>query len=127
MCARGHSERRRWDGATADTAPKQRHMDQFIQGLGNIPAAAVYLFVFVWLAAESCGVPLPNEIVLLLAGSLAAQHRGLVPALLVVVGTVGSLLGASAAYAIGRRGGRTAVLRFGRFFRLDERRLNAVE
>src|SRR5260221_11636769 len=102
-------------------------MNQLLQGLGTIPAVVVYLFVLLWLGAESTGVPLPNEIVLLLAGSLAAQGRGLSPVLLVVVGTVGSLVGASSAYAIGRRGGRTAVLRFGRFLRLDERPLGAVE
>ena len=102
-------------------------MNQLLQGLGTIPAVVVYLFVLLWLGAESTGVPLPNEIVLLLAGSLAAQGRGLSPVLLIVVGTAGSLAGASSAYAIGRRGGRTAVLRFGRFLRLDERRLDAVE
>ena len=72
-------------------------MDQLLQGLGTIPAVVVYLFVLLWLAAESSGVPLPNEIVLLLAGSLAAQGRGLSPVLLIVVGAAGSLVGASSA------------------------------
>ena len=103
-------------------------MTQVLNSLASIPAIAVYLFVFVWLAAESTGLPLPNEIVLLLAGSLAGRPgHGLSAILLVIVALVGSLLGASIAYSIGRRGGRAAVLRLGRRFRLDERRLDSVE
>ena len=99
-----------------------------IAALGHIPAAAVYLFVFVWLAAESCGVPLPNEVVLLLAGSLAAQpSRGLSGLLLVIVATLGSLTGATAAYTIGVRGGRDAVIRLGSRFGLDGKRLDGIE
>ena len=102
-------------------------MTQLVTTLTQIPPIAVYLFVFVWLAAESCGLPLPNELVLLLAGSLAAQHsQALSPVFLVLFATAGSLIGASAAYTIGRRGGRGAVLRFGRRVRLDERRLDSV-
>jgi membrane protein DedA with SNARE-associated domain len=103
-------------------------MTQVLNSLASIPALAVYLFVFVWLAAESTGLPLPNEIVLLLAGSLAGRPgHDLSAMLLVIVALVGSLLGASLAYYIGLRGGRAAVLRLGRRFRLDERRLDSVE
>jgi membrane protein DedA with SNARE-associated domain len=103
-------------------------MVQVLNSLASIPALAVYVFVFVWLAAESTGLPLPNEIVLLLAGSLAGRPgHGLSAILLVMVALVGSLLGASIAYYIGLRGGRAAVLRLGRRFRLDEHRLDSVE
>lgn len=103
-------------------------MTQLVTTLAHIPSLAVYLFVFIWLAAESCGVPLPNELVLLLAGSLTAvAHAALSPPLLVVVATIGSLVGASAAYGIGLRGGRVAVLRLGRRIRLDDKRLAGVE
>lgn len=103
-------------------------MQSFIAGLGQFPAPLIDLFVFVWLAAESCGVPLPNELVLLLAGSLAAQRADPVGAvILTLIATTGSLVGASAAYAIGARGGRPLIMRLGRFVRLDERRLDSVE
>lgn len=103
-------------------------MQSFISGLGTVPSPLIDLFVFVWLAAESCGVPLPNELVLLLAGSIAAQRGdplGMVE--LALTATAGSLVGATAAYFIGVRGGRAAILRLGRFVRLDERRLDMVE
>lgn len=103
-------------------------MQSFISGLAHVPAPLIAVFVFVWLAAESCGLPLPNELVLLLAGSLAAQRNdpvGLV--VLALVATAGSLTGATAAYQIGVRGGRAAILRYGRVIRLDAKRLDMVE
>jgi membrane protein DedA with SNARE-associated domain len=104
-------------------------IQHFVNELGNIPPIAIYAFVCVWLAAESCGFPLPNELVLLATGSLAAQHtsHSVSPVLLVVLATAASVGGASAAYEIGRRGGRAAVLRFGRYIRLDEARLDYIE
>ena len=103
-------------------------MSQLIATISNIPPVAVCLFVFVWLALESCGAPVPNELVLLLVGSLTATtHADLSPIVVVVVATLGSLVGASAAYTIGLRGGRAAVLRLGRRIRLDEKRLDGVE
>jgi membrane protein DedA with SNARE-associated domain len=101
-------------------------MDQLLASLAHIPPLAVYGFVFIWLAAESAGAPVPNEVVLLLAGSLATKAELSAP-VLVLVALAGSVGGASLAYAIGARGGRAAVLRFGRIFRLDEKRLDDIE
>jgi membrane protein DedA with SNARE-associated domain len=103
-------------------------MSTFIHSLATIPPAATYVFAFVWLLFESCGVPLPNELVLLLLGSLIEQRSHPAElALLALVATAGSLAGATIAYFIGARGGRPAVLRFGRIFRLNEARLDSVE
>jgi membrane protein DedA with SNARE-associated domain len=101
-------------------------IQHFINSMAEVPPLLIYGFIVVWLALESCGLPLPNELVLLAAGSLAGQ-RLLSPVLLVLIATAASVAGASAAYEIGKRGGRAAVLRFGRYIRLDERRLDAVE
>lgn len=101
-------------------------MDHLLAGIANIPSLAIYGFVFVWLAAESAGAPVPNELVLLFTGSLAANGHVAAP-LLTVVAVAGSVLGASFAYAIGRRGGRATVLRFGRYLRLDAAQLDMIE
>ncbi|MDE3229736.1 MAG: DedA family protein [Chloroflexota bacterium] len=103
-------------------------MQSFISGLGHVPSPIIDLFVFVWLAAESCGVPLPNELILLLAGSIAAQRAdpiGLIE--LTAVATLGSLVGATAAYYIGARGGRALIVRLGRYVGLNPSRLDLVE
>jgi membrane protein DedA with SNARE-associated domain len=103
-------------------------MQQFLSGLAGIPPLAVYGFVFIWLALESAGAPVPNELVLLVAGSIAAQRgHPVFPPVLVLIATVGSLLGAFTSYTIGFRGGRPLVLRVGKPLRLDEERLNRVE
>lgn len=103
-------------------------MQSFITGLAHVPSPMIDLFVFIWLAAESCGIPLPNELVLLLAGSIAAQRSdpvGLIE--LAVVATLGSLVGATAAYIIGARGGRALILRLGHYVGLNANRLDMVE
>lgn len=103
-------------------------MEQFLSGLASIPAVVVYLFIFAWLLFESAGLPLPNELVLLLCGSITAQPgHNIFPPLLVVIATVGSLGGALLSYTIGYRGGRRLVLRVGRLLRIDERRVDSVE
>lgn len=103
-------------------------IQHFVASLHTIPALAVYGFIIAWLALESCGLPLPNELVLLATGSIAAQRgSSLSPILLVVIATAASVAGASAAYEIGKRGGRAAVLRVGRVFGVTEARLDAVE
>ncbi len=101
-------------------------VQHFLQTMTTVPPLAIYAFVFAWLALESCGLPLPNELVLLFTGSLAAHHI-VSPVALVAIAAVGSTLGATGAYEIGKRGGRAAVLRFGHYIRLDTERLDAVE
>jgi membrane protein DedA with SNARE-associated domain len=102
-------------------------IQHFLNDLASIPPIAIYAFICVWLAAESCGFPLPNELVLLATGSVAAQHHGVSPVLLVILATISSVGGASAAYEIGRRGGRALIMRFGRYIRLNEARLDYIE
>jgi membrane protein DedA with SNARE-associated domain len=101
-------------------------IQQLIAGMAHIPPLAIYAFIALWLAAESCGLPLPNELVLLFAGSLASQGT-VSPVALVLIASISSVGGATIAYEIGRRGGRPAVLRVGRYIRLNETRLDAVE
>ena len=103
-------------------------MESFIHNLETVPPLLTYGFAFIWLAFESCGVPLPNELVLLLLGSLIEQrHSPFELVALALIATAGSLMGATVAYFIGARGGRALVLRLGRFLRLDEKRLTAIE
>ncbi|MGH7758033.1 MAG: DedA family protein [Candidatus Dormibacteria bacterium] len=70
----------------------------------------MYLFLLFWLAAESVGVPLPDEAVLLTVGFLA--HEGTVePAPAIACAAAGAVIGSSASYTLGLRLGRPAVAR----------------
>ncbi len=59
--------------------------------------------VFIGMTIESVGIPLPSEVIMPLAGALAAGRAALIGA--IIVGTAGNLAGSLLAYAIGRGGG----------------------
>jgi membrane protein DedA with SNARE-associated domain len=68
---------------------------------------------------ENLFPPIPSEIVLPLAGYQVS--RGVLGfGWSVVAATIGSVVGALLLYWLGRRGGRPAVLRFGRVLRVNE-------
>jgi membrane protein DedA with SNARE-associated domain len=74
------------------------------------------------MVVETVFPPVPSEVVLPLAGSLVAG--GQVDMLVAVLAaTTGSVLGAWVLYALGRFGGRPALLRLHPVLRMDERRL----
>jgi membrane protein DedA with SNARE-associated domain len=82
------------------------------------PAAAM--------AVESVFPPIPSEVVLPLAASLVASGA-LSFLVAVLAATAGSVLGAWVLYAMGRFGGRPALLRLGPLRRIDEARLARAE
>jgi membrane protein DedA with SNARE-associated domain len=97
--------------------------------------AVGYLGVALWVAIESVIIPIPSELVLPFAGFLAAQPNSLEPMtgapwsipLLVAAATVGSLIGALVAYAIGYWGGRPVLVRWGKYLRFTEADLDRTE
>jgi membrane protein DedA with SNARE-associated domain len=103
-----------WEQAAAAT---QALLDQY--GL-----LAIALFVLI----EEAGVPIPipGDIVMLLAG--VRVHQGQSNLWLVLVSLeLASVLGASCLYALARRAGRTTVYRYGRFLHLTPARLDRTE
>ena len=68
------------------------------------------VLLFVLVALESTGVPLPGETALITAGVLAAQgHYSIVS--VIVVAAAGAIVGDNAGYWIGRKGGRALLNR----------------
>lgn len=80
--------------------------------------------VFVLMALESMVAPVPSEGVMPFAGFLVADGR--FPNLWIVtsIATLGSLLGSWLGYEMGKRWGRPAVVRWGRWLLLSERDLD---
>lgn len=66
-----------------------------------------YLIIFFGIMLDNAGLPVPGELFLLLAGSLAASGMDLAPSLLTAV--AGAVIGDSLAYLIGRWGGRRLI------------------
>jgi membrane protein DedA with SNARE-associated domain len=84
-----------------------------------------YLAIFLVVAIESLGVPLPGETALLAGAALAASGR------LSLIGVMaaaaaGALVGGGAGYTIGRVGGAPFLERYGRFLRLTPERLQRM-
>lgn len=71
------------------------------------------VLVFVLMAAESCGIPFPSEVIMPFAGFLAAQgHISLTG--VIIAGTLGNVVGSLVAYGLAARFGRRLLLGPGR-------------
>ena len=98
----------------------------FTNAVVGLPAALLYLVIIVWLVAESCAVPIPNEAILLFSGFLVATgHLNVIVAWAASV--AGTLTGATLAWWIARTFGLTGVRRVGRYILLTPTRLAAAQ
>jgi membrane protein DedA with SNARE-associated domain len=82
--------------------------------------------VMVILTFESLGLPLPGESLLIFASVLAGRGELSLPPLMLSA-WAGAVLGDNIGYLIGRRLGRTIVLRYGEKIGISADRLNWVE
>ena len=82
-----------------------QHFESFV---GEYGVVALFLTLFF----ETLGAPLPGESALILASGAAAAGKLDIRAV-VLAAWLGSILGDNAAYLIGRKLGRPAVLRYG--------------
>lgn len=94
-------------------------MESFLQSWGYV---ALILLTF----AEAACIPIPSEITLGFAGYLAYSHRLEIVAV-ILIGTVGELLGSFVGWGIGRYGGRPLVDRLGRYVLLTKTDLDRAE
>ncbi|MEP7345754.1 MAG: bifunctional DedA family/phosphatase PAP2 family protein [Gemmatimonadaceae bacterium] len=84
-----------------------------------------YAFIFLIVAVESFGIPLPGETALVTAAAFAALGRLDIYAV-IAAAAAGAIVGDNAGYWLGRTGGIRLVQRFGRRVGLDERKLERV-
>ncbi len=78
-----------------------------------------YVVLFILVALESLGIPLPGETALITAAAFAASGRMSIFGVVIVAATA-AILGDNAGYWIGRKGGLPLVRRYGRFLHIDE-------
>lgn len=83
--------------------------------------------LFAAMSLANIGAPVGSEIVLPLAGGLAA--KGLLSSvwLAILVSIVAELFGQSIAYAVGRFGGRAFIERYGRYVHFHAKEMERVE
>lgn len=92
------------------------NVDHLVSSLG-------YWAVFLLVAAESLGVPLPGETALIVAGAYAGQTHHLNPWIIFAVASAAAIGGDNVGFWIGDRGGYRLAKRYGSKVRLDERKL----
>jgi membrane protein DedA with SNARE-associated domain len=95
-------------------------------GIIAVIDAMGYAGVALLMAIESACIPLPSEIIMPFAGYLVST--GLMNLILVATaGAIGCNIGSEVAYLVGRHGGRTAILRWGRYVLLDAADLDMAD
>lgn len=79
-----------------------------------------YWAIFALVAAESLGIPLPGETILIAAGSYAGQTHRLSVWGIFAVAAGAAVLGGVIGYSVGYKGGYTLLRRYGRYIRVKE-------
>ncbi len=82
--------------------------------------------VFVAVALQALGAPLPGTTVLIAAALYAATGHGLPIAEVIAAGALGAVAGTTVAYGLGRRGGAPLFLRAGRLARQSPERVERL-
>ena len=101
-------------------------MNEFSQWIHGVIEHLGYKEIFFLMALESSLFPVPSELVMIPAGYRAAQGA-LDPWLATQAGGFGSLFGASANYVLGRFVGRAFLLRYGKWFLINETKYHEAE
>ncbi len=99
-------------------------MQSFIQHYG-------YFALFLLSVLSSACIPIPSEVAYGFAGALCTTaitgHARFSIIAVIIVGTIGSLVGAVIAYEVGRSAGRAIVDRWGKWLLLTHKDLDASE
>src|SRR5258708_28160398 len=75
-----------------------------------------YLALIIFAFVEACCIPISSEITFAFAGVIAFQHPDkFTIAAVIIIGTLAEMGGSLTSYAVGRRGGRHLLDRYGRW------------
>lgn len=82
-----------------------------------------YPAIFLIIAGESMGIPLPGEATLISASIYAGTTHKLDPLLIILSAFAGAVVGDNIGFAIGKVGGFRLLKRFGKYIKLDDSKL----
>jgi membrane protein DedA with SNARE-associated domain len=101
-------------------------LESFAHWVQGVVQAFGYPGVFLLITLESTLVPIPSELVMPFAGSMAAKGIFSLPALL-VINSVAALLGSGLCYWLGVVGGKPFLARYGKYFLLRQHDIDKTE
>jgi membrane protein DedA with SNARE-associated domain len=102
------------------------HLPGFLSSLTGVLDHYGYWAIVLFVMIEDFGVPVPGETILIAASVYAGAGRLNIIAV-GVLGFTAAVIGDNIGFAIGHYGGRALVLRWGRYVRLTEQRLDRAE
>jgi membrane protein DedA with SNARE-associated domain len=82
-----------------------------------------YAAVFILVAAESLGIPLPGETILIAAGIYAGSTHRLSVWLIFAVAAIAAIAGDNIGFWIGDKGGYRLLRRYGHYIRVDSTKI----
>lgn len=82
--------------------------------------------IFLLMLVESCGLPMPSEVIMPFSGFLVASGQ-LNFWLVAIIGTLGNLAGSWLAYWIGAKGGRPLIEKYGKYILISHHDLNLAD
>ncbi|MGH1520818.1 MAG: DedA family protein [Nitrosopumilus sp.] len=104
-------------------------IDSFLVWIADFLGSHLYEGIFLAALLETIIPPIPTLAVFPTAGFLASQQGisiiGVIP--MILLGTIGSTIGTSAIYLIALKLGRVVLLRYLKFVRISESKLEQVE
>jgi membrane protein DedA with SNARE-associated domain len=87
-----------------------------------------YLALIIFAFVEACCIPISSEITFAFAGVIAATHPDKFSvAAVIIVGTLAEMGGSLTSYAVGRRGGRHLLERYGKWVLVSHSDLDRAE
>ncbi|HEY6180181.1 MAG TPA: DedA family protein [Kofleriaceae bacterium] len=101
-------------------------LEAFFDWVQRAVSAGGYPAVFLFIMLESTLVPIPSEIVMPLAGFMASKGEFSLPVIL-VINSVGALVGSGICYAIGVVGGKPFLVNYGKYFLVREHDIARTE
>lgn len=101
-------------------------LESFAHWVQSVVVMLGYPGVFLLITLESTLVPIPSELVMPFAGYLAARGDFSLPVIL-VINSVGALLGSGLCYWIGVVGGKPFLTRYGKYFLIRQHDIDKTE
>ncbi len=101
-------------------------IDALAQTVIHIIDLMGYAGVFLLMTVESCGIPMPSEVIMPFSGFLVAEGKLNFWAI-TFLGAFGNLVGSWLAYWIGHRGGRPLIEKYGKYILISKHDLNLAD
>ncbi len=101
-------------------------VDAIVQWVLDIIQSMGYLGIVFLMFLDGISFPIPSEVIMAFSGWLSYDGEFNL-FLVILAGTLGSVIGALAAYGIGYTGGRVLVQRFGRYVLMGDDSLDKAE